>query len=55
MCVCRLLESGRIQPVVYDEKFTLEQVGEALGALEKRKTWGKAVLTIREEDAQARL
>lgn len=50
-----LLESGRIRPVVYDEKFTLEQVGEGLGALEKRKTWGKAVLTIREEDAQARL
>jgi D-arabinose 1-dehydrogenase-like Zn-dependent alcohol dehydrogenase len=40
---------------VYKEKFSLEQVGEALEALEKRKTYGKAVLMIREEDAQARL
>ncbi|KAG8767924.1 hypothetical protein FRC15_005380 [Serendipita sp. 397] len=50
-----LLESSRLQPVVYNERFTLEQISEALGALEKRKTWGKAVLTVREEDAQARL
>ncbi|CAG7850517.1 SubName: Full=Related to quinone reductase {ECO:0000313/EMBL:CCA67581.1} [Serendipita indica DSM 11827] len=50
-----LLESGSIQPVVYDEQFTLEQVSEALVALEQRKTWGKAILTVREEDGQARL
>ncbi|PVG02361.1 NAD(P)-binding protein [Serendipita vermifera] len=50
-----LLESGRLQPVVYDQKYNLEHVSDALGALEKRKTWGKAVLTIREEDAQPRL
>ena len=51
----RLLESGSLQPVVYNEQFTLEQVSEALVALEQRKTWGKAILTVREEDGQARL
>jgi len=50
-----LLESGRLQPVLYNQEYSLEQVADALGALEKRKTWGKAVLTIRQEDAQARL
>lgn len=50
-----LLASGRLQPVVYDQEYSLEHVAEALGALEQRKTWGKAVLTIRQEDTQARL
>lgn len=50
-----MLAEGQLKPVVYDEEYRLEQVAEALGALEQRKTWGKAVLTVREENERARL
>ena len=47
--LCRLFSSGRIQPVVYTEVFPLERLAEGLGALEKRKTWGKVIVRIRDE------
>jgi len=44
-----LFASRRIQPVVYSEIYPLEKVAEGLGALERRETWGKAVIRVKEE------
>jgi len=41
--------------VVYSEVWPLERVADGLVALEKRRTWGKAVVRVREDDATAKL
>lgn len=51
----RLIESGKLKPVVYSEVWPLERVADGLVALEKRKTWGKAVVWVRKDDAPAKL
>lgn len=48
--VGRLFASGKVAPVVYSEVWPLERAADGLAALEKRQTWGKAVVRIREED-----
>ncbi|KAF7315637.1 hypothetical protein MIND_00079200 [Mycena indigotica] len=49
-----LLTSGRVAtPVVYDKIYSLETIAEGLQALENRKTWGKAIVRIREDTKQA--
>lgn len=50
-----LIESGKLKPVVYSEVWPLERVADGLAALEKRKTWGKAVVRVREDDTTAKL
>jgi len=51
-----LLAAGKVKPVVYTETFPLENLPAGLDALEKRKTWGKAIVHIREEKSiQAKL
>ncbi|KAJ7647303.1 NAD(P)-binding protein [Roridomyces roridus] len=51
-----LLGSGRVPPpVIYQERFTLERLSEGLGALEGRKTWGKAIVKVKEEVEKAKL
>ncbi|KAA1467255.1 alcohol dehydrogenase [Dentipellis sp. KUC8613] len=57
-----LLSSGRVKPSVYAKTYTLGTVGQALSDLENRKTWGKAVVRVRDEqgrevkeDVQAKL
>lgn len=51
----RLIESGKLKPVVYSEVWPLERVADGLAALEKRETWGKAVVRVREDDTAAKL
>lgn len=52
----RLFASGNIRPITYDKTYTLERVTDGLKALERRETWGKAVVRVREnETARARL
>lgn len=46
-----LFASGRTTPVTYDQIFTLEQLVDGLGAIERRETWGKAVVRVKEERA----
>lgn len=46
-----LFASGRAKPVTYTETWTLEKLAEGLGALERRETWGKAVVKVREDDS----
>ncbi|KAI0768415.1 alcohol dehydrogenase [Irpex lacteus] len=51
-----LFASGKVKPVVYSEVWPLERAADGLAALEKRQTWGKAVVRIKEEDgAKAKL
>ncbi|RDB16964.1 Quinone oxidoreductase-like protein 2 [Hypsizygus marmoreus] len=44
-----LFASGRVQPVTYAEVFPLEKLSDGLGAIERRETWGKAIVRVREE------
>ncbi|KXN90586.1 Quinone oxidoreductase-like protein 2 [Leucoagaricus sp. SymC.cos] len=52
--ILNLFASGKTQPVTYDQIFTLEQLAEGLGAIERRETWGKAVVRIKDEKTSAR-
>ncbi|KAF9447491.1 alcohol dehydrogenase [Macrolepiota fuliginosa MF-IS2] len=44
-----LFASGKTQPVIYDQSFTLEKLADGLGAIERRETWGKAIVRVRED------
>ena len=48
-----LMDNGRFKGTVYtDRKFVgLESVGEALGLLESRETWGKVVISVPHDGA----
>ncbi|KAH7927154.1 NAD(P)-binding protein [Leucogyrophana mollusca] len=48
-----LLASGRIKPVVYSKVYSLDEVASGLRALEKRETWGKAIVRVKNEDRKA--
>ncbi|KAH8991185.1 NAD-P-binding protein [Lactarius akahatsu] len=50
-----LLASGRLKPVVYSGKYTLETLTQGLQDLENRKTWGKAVVRVREPAVKGKL
>ncbi|EKM80973.1 hypothetical protein AGABI1DRAFT_112678 [Agaricus bisporus var. burnettii JB137-S8] len=45
-----LFTSGKARPVTYDRIFTLENLSEGLGAIERRETWGKAVVRLRKDE-----
>ncbi|KDR75883.1 hypothetical protein GALMADRAFT_248626 [Galerina marginata CBS 339.88] len=47
-----LLSSGQAKPVIYTEVFKLEHLVDGLTALEKRETWGKVIVKIKEEDTK---
>ncbi|KAF6760271.1 alcohol dehydrogenase [Ephemerocybe angulata] len=46
-----LFASGRVKPVTYTQTWPLERLAEGLGALERRETWGKAVVKVKEDDS----
>ncbi|KIL00708.1 hypothetical protein PAXRUDRAFT_644899 [Paxillus rubicundulus Ve08.2h10] len=48
-----LFASGRVKPVTYSTVYSLESAMSGLGALERRETWGKAVVRVRDEDRKA--
>jgi len=50
-----LFLSGRVKPVIYTEVFPLEDLPKGLCALERRETWGKAVVRIKDEKRGAKL
>ncbi|KAF9049755.1 hypothetical protein BJ165DRAFT_1342503 [Panaeolus papilionaceus] len=47
--ILSMFASGQVQPVIYEEIFTLEGLVKGLEALEKRETWGKAIVRVRDE------
>ncbi|KAH7909327.1 hypothetical protein BJ138DRAFT_1155526 [Hygrophoropsis aurantiaca] len=48
-----LLASGRVKPVIYSKIYSLEEVVGGLHALQKRETWGKAIVRIKDDDHKA--
>lgn len=44
-----LLSSGRVKPVCYAEKYSLENIADGLRAIEERRTWGKAIVRVQED------
>ena len=50
-----LFASGRLKPVVYDGRYTLDTLARGLQDLEDRKTWGKVVVRVREPTGRAKL
>ena len=50
-----LFGSGRLKPVVYGGNYTLETLTQGLQDLENRKTWGKAVVRVREPAVKGKL
>ncbi|ETW84421.1 quinone oxidoreductase 12 [Heterobasidion irregulare TC 32-1] len=49
-----LLAQRRVLPVIYSQTYTLDTVVQGLDDLEKRKTWGKAIVRVRESLANER-
>jgi NADPH:quinone reductase len=45
-----LFSSGKVKPVTYSTVYPLANAMDGLGALERRETWGKAVVRIRDEE-----
>ncbi|KAF8234013.1 alcohol dehydrogenase [Tricholoma matsutake] len=45
-----LFSSGRAKPVNYTEVYPLEKLTDGLAALERRETWGKAIVRVRDEN-----
>lgn len=50
-----LFESKKLKPIVYGRTFRLEELPKGLEALEKRETYGKTVIQIREDSERTRL
>lgn len=44
-----MFASGRVKPVVYSKVYRLEHLAEGLEALERRETWGKTIIRVKDE------
>ena len=44
-----LFSSGRAKPVNYTNVYSLKELTNGLAALERRETWGKAIVRVRDE------
>ncbi|KAF8906523.1 hypothetical protein CPB84DRAFT_1769991 [Gymnopilus junonius] len=47
--ILSMFASAQVKPVIFTEIYKLERLVDGLGALEDRKTWGKAIVRVREE------
>lgn len=45
-----IFSSGKAKPITYSTVYPLASAMDGLGALERRETWGKAVVRIRDEE-----
>ena len=50
-----LLASGKLKPILFRGEYTLGTLAKGLDDLEHRRTWGKAVVRVREPPAQGKL
>ncbi|KAN0091096.1 hypothetical protein V8E55_004662 [Tylopilus felleus] len=48
-----LFASGKVKPIIYPTVYPLEKAMEGLDAVQRRETWGKAVVRVRDEDGKA--
>ncbi|TFK75418.1 alcohol dehydrogenase [Pluteus cervinus] len=44
-----LLASGKVKPLLYPTTYPLKRLADGLGAIERRETWGKAIVKVKEE------
>ncbi|KAF9268896.1 NAD(P)-binding protein [Marasmius fiardii PR-910] len=49
-----LFKSGKVKPVTYTDIYPFDKISDALSALEHRKTWGKVIVRVREDDRKAK-
>ncbi|KIK01424.1 hypothetical protein K443DRAFT_678425 [Laccaria amethystina LaAM-08-1] len=49
-----LFASNRVKPVTFTEVYSLDEVTNGLAALERRETWGKAVVRVNQENPAER-
>lgn len=49
-----MLSSKRVTPVLYTQTYTLDTIIQGLEDLEKRKTWGKAIVRVRDPAQERR-
>ncbi|KAF8629656.1 hypothetical protein AX17_005595 [Amanita inopinata Kibby_2008] len=49
-----LFASQRIKPVTYTKIYPMQQIADGLMALERRETWGKTIVRIKEDDEKAK-
>jgi NADPH2:quinone reductase len=47
-----MFSSGKAKPITYSTVYPLACAMDGLVALERRETWGKAVVCIREEEEE---
>ncbi|KAF8625435.1 hypothetical protein AX15_005394 [Amanita polypyramis BW_CC] len=45
-----LFASGKLQPLIYNKVYGLEDVADGLLAIERRETWGKVIIRVRDDD-----
>ena len=45
----RMISENRLNPVVYEQTYTLDTLVQGLDDLEKRRTWGKAIARVRSD------
>ena len=48
-----MLSSGKVKPVIFSTVYPLERIADGMTALERRETWGKAIVRVREESGAA--
>lgn len=52
----RLVQDGSIRPIIYKEDYRgLEMVNRALEDVKARRTWGRAVVRVCEDDSRSKL
>lgn len=44
-----MISENRLNPVVYEQTYTLDTLVQGLDDLEKRRTWGKAIARVRSD------
>lgn len=49
-----LFASNRVKPVTFTNVYSLDEVTNGLAALERRETWGKAVVRVNQENPAER-
>ncbi|KAF9475539.1 NAD(P)-binding protein [Pholiota conissans] len=52
--ILSLFATGKVKPITYTEIYKFENLTEGLATLEKRQTWGKAVVRVKEEIKEQR-
>jgi len=45
-----MFSTGKAKPIMYDRIYSLEKLSDGLAAIERRETWGKAIVRVRDEN-----